>query len=138
MTAETKTGSRKGSTARAVLWLLAGIVGLWFGFFVLNISGGADGLGTGEKALRIVFAIVWFAFWIVVMAANALKLSAPSRSTRVAPRTVGEAGERPSGGTADAAGFEARLRALASLKKDGLISDEEYQRKRDELMREKW
>ncbi len=138
MTAEAKTGSRKGSTVRAVLWLLAGIVGLWFGFFVLNISGGADGLGTGEKALRIVFAIVWFTFWIVVMAANALKLSASSRSKRGAPRAVGAADERPAGETADAAGFEARLRGLASLKKDGLISEEEYQRKRDELMREKW
>jgi len=138
MTAEAKTGSRKGSTVRAVLWLLAGIVGLWFGFFVLNISGGADGLGTGEKALRIVFAIVWFTFWIVVMAANALKFSASSRSKRGAPRAVGAAVEGPAGETADPAGFEARLRALASLKKDGLISEEEYQRKRDELMREKW
>lgn len=137
MTAEAQTGSRKGSTVRAVLWLLAGIAGLWFGFFVLNISGGADGLGTGEKALRIVFAIVWFTFWIVVMAANALKLSASSRSKRGAPPAAGAADERPAGGT-DAAEFETRLRAIASLKKDGLISEEEYQRKRDELMREKW
>ncbi|MFN3921716.1 MAG: SHOCT domain-containing protein [Caldimicrobium sp.] len=34
--------------------------------------------------------------------------------------------------------FETRLRKLESLKKDGLITEEEYQRKRKEIMDEKW
>lgn len=31
-----------------------------------------------------------------------------------------------------------RLRDLEALKKDGLISEEEYRRKREEIMKEKW
>ena len=31
-----------------------------------------------------------------------------------------------------------RLRTLEKLKSDGLITDEEYRRKREEMMREKW
>jgi len=34
--------------------------------------------------------------------------------------------------------FESRLRKLESLKKDGLITEEEYQQKRGEIMKEKW
>ncbi|MCJ7593156.1 MAG: SHOCT domain-containing protein [Desulfobacterales bacterium] len=34
--------------------------------------------------------------------------------------------------------FAARLRDLEGLKKDGLLSEEEYQRKRAEIMDEKW
>lgn len=34
--------------------------------------------------------------------------------------------------------FAVRLRDLEALKKDGLISDWEYQSKRDEIMKEKW
>ena len=34
--------------------------------------------------------------------------------------------------------FDARLRRLNKLKEDGLISDEEFQAKRDEIMRERW
>jgi hypothetical protein len=34
--------------------------------------------------------------------------------------------------------FESRLRKLESLKKDGLITDEEYQQKQGEIMKEKW
>lgn len=36
------------------------------------------------------------------------------------------------------AGFETKLRGLESLRKDGFVSEEEYQRKREEFMREKW
>jgi hypothetical protein len=34
--------------------------------------------------------------------------------------------------------FAARLRDLEELKKDGLLSDEEYGRKRAEIMQGKW
>jgi len=34
--------------------------------------------------------------------------------------------------------FETKLRKLESLKKDGLITDEEYIQKRKEIMDEKW
>jgi cytochrome c-type biogenesis protein CcmH/NrfG len=34
--------------------------------------------------------------------------------------------------------FETKLRKLESLKKDGLITDEEYKQKRKEIMDKKW
>lgn len=34
--------------------------------------------------------------------------------------------------------FEAKLRKLAKLKEDGLINEEEYERKRAEIVRERW
>jgi hypothetical protein len=34
--------------------------------------------------------------------------------------------------------FDAKLRKLARLKEDGLLSEEEYQRKRDEIVRQPW
>lgn len=34
--------------------------------------------------------------------------------------------------------FETRLRKLNRLREDGLITEEEFQRKREEILREKW
>ena len=34
--------------------------------------------------------------------------------------------------------FETRLRKLNRLKEDGLITEEEFQKKREEILREKW
>ena len=34
--------------------------------------------------------------------------------------------------------FETRLKKIESLKKDGLISEKEYQHKREDIMKEKW
>ena len=34
--------------------------------------------------------------------------------------------------------FETRLRKLNSLKEDGLITEEEFQKKREEILREQW
>lgn len=70
------------SRARAVFWLIVSIVGVWFGFFVLQITGEAKDLGGGEKALRIVFAVVWFLFWIAAMVYNVLNYQAAAREKR--------------------------------------------------------
>ncbi len=34
--------------------------------------------------------------------------------------------------------FETRLRKLNTLREDGLITEEEFQKKREEILREKW
>jgi hypothetical protein len=41
-------------------------------------------------------------------------------------------------GQAPAIDFEAKLRKLESLKKDGLISEDEYRQKREGILKEKW
>jgi hypothetical protein len=105
------------------------IAAIWFGLFLMNIDVPPDA-GGGVKTLRIVFAIVWFTFWIVAVLHNAMTLWArPRPATTEVPPPAG--GEVP-------ADFEARLRKLEALKKDGLLSEDEYRKKRKEIMREKW
>ncbi|MGZ5514817.1 MAG: SHOCT domain-containing protein [Candidatus Aminicenantales bacterium] len=127
------------SRLRSILGLALGVVGLWFGFAVLNLTNQAD-LGGGEKALRIVFGIVWFTFWVGAMVYNVLNLYSQSRSKRTesqpAAATIVAAG--PGDRQGEPSDFEARLRKLESLRKDGLVSEDEYQRKRGEFLREKW
>lgn len=127
------------SRVRSILGVLLAIVGLWVGFAILNLTNQTD-LGGGEKALRIVFGIVWFTFWVGAMVYNVLNLYSQSRSTRTesqpAAATVASAGAGDRQG--EPSDFETRLRKLESLRKDGLVSEDEYRRKRDEFLREKW
>ena len=45
---------------------------------------------------------------------------------------------QPGGAQAQEIGFEMRLRQLEALKKDRLLTEEEYQRKRAEILGETW
>lgn len=127
---KTDKGATGKSRFRSIVGLALAIIGLWFGFFVLNIAGRAGDAGGGEKALQIVFGIVWFTFWIGAMVYNALNYFARSRSSRTGSPSKGDGEER--------ADFDTRLRKLESLKEDGLLSENEYLRKREELLKEKW
>jgi hypothetical protein len=120
--------------------LIVAIIGLWFGFLILNITGEMSDLGGGEKALRIVFGIVWFTFWVGAMVYNVLNLSASSRAKKSdKARTAGTRAESALGDRKEEKpDFEARIRKLESLRKDGLVSEEEYRRKREEFLQEKW
>jgi hypothetical protein len=77
-------GTTVKSRAHSIFWLIVSIVGLWAGFFILNIGDKTIELGGGEKALRIVFAVVWFLFWIGAMVYNVLNLGAASRAKKAA------------------------------------------------------
>jgi multisubunit Na+/H+ antiporter MnhE subunit len=70
----------KRTRFRSILGLAGGIIGLIAGFVVLNLGG--DDLSAGEKALRIVFGIVWFTFFVGMMIANSLNLAAVSRAKK--------------------------------------------------------
>jgi Short C-terminal domain len=135
-----KNVSVKRSPLRSVLGIIGGILGLIIGLAILNLGGKAADLGAGEKALRIIFGIVWFTFCIGMMALNALNLSSLSRARKNKSASIAaESAESPAGNRPEGAvDFETRLRKLESLRRDGLVSEEEYQRKREELLREKW
>lgn len=81
---DTQQGKPRKSRVRSTIWLVVSIVGLWAGFFILNIGDKTIELGGGEKALRIVFAVVWFLFWIGAMVYNVLNLGAASRAKKAA------------------------------------------------------
>ena len=79
----------------------------------------------------IIFSVAWATgcIAIIVTAVKALRLVKKGK-IEIA-EIVGTSGETEGD-------FAVRLRDLEALKKDGLISDGEYQRKRAEIMQEKW
>ena len=68
------------SRFRSIVWLVVSAAAVWFGFWLLNLAGQADDPGAGVKALKIVFGIVWFVFWIGAMIYNALNYRAAGRA----------------------------------------------------------
>ncbi len=133
-----ETGAGR-SPVRSVIGLIVSVIGLWAGFGILELTGRAADMGSGQKALRIVFAIVWFLFWLGALLYHALNLWSRSRAKGKGPSPAGAAGApRPEAQGEKPADFETRLRGLESLRKDGLISEEEYRAKRENLMRENW
>ena len=78
-----------------------------------------------------IFLLIWEAGCIAILV-NAVKALKLMRSGKIEIAEInGRAGEE--GGS-----FAARLRGLDALKKDGLISDDEYREKRVEIIQKKW
>jgi len=78
-----------------------------------------------------IFSLIWSAVCIALIV-NAVKALRLIKKGKIEIAELGV----PTGETGS--DFAARLRDLEALKKDGLISDEEYQAKRDEIIQEKW
>ncbi len=68
------------SPFRSVLGIVIAVALMIFGFIVLNLGG--DDLSGGEKALRIVFGIVWFTFCVGMMIYNVLNYGARKRANK--------------------------------------------------------
>lgn len=68
------------SPFRSVVGLVVAVLLMIFGFVVLNLGG--DDLSGGEKALRIVFGIVWFTFCVGMMITNVLNYGARKRAQK--------------------------------------------------------
>jgi|WetSurMetagenome_2_1015567.scaffolds.fasta_scaffold139253_2 hypothetical protein len=70
--------SSKKTPFRSVLGIIVAVLLMIVGFGVLNLGG--DDLSGGEKALRIVFGIVWFTFCVGMMILNVLNYGARKRA----------------------------------------------------------
>jgi hypothetical protein len=110
-----RVGVRPGKPVSA-LGLAAGLLFVVLGLTVIIPLFGA-------------FGVVWTALAAVIAAYHGYNLV----STRGLPTYQAEV--RAPGPAAD---FDDRLRRLAKLREDGLLSEEEYQRKRGEILREQW
>ena len=85
------------------------------------------------------FAIAVGAFFIIWIAACVSILVYFSRLLKTAPDASADSlAEIRIEDDAPGTDFETRLRRLESLKKDGLISDDEYRLKRSCVLQEKW
>lgn len=96
-----------------------------FGFSFIFIA-------EGEAAIfAAIFVFIWEVVCIAILA-NAVKLLKRIRNGKIEVVEIsGLAGE-------DENNFAPKLRDLEALKTDGLISDEEYRDKREEILNKKW
>lgn len=105
----------------AALFMVFGI-GLFIGIM--------DELGEAMPFVGFFF-VIWTAVCIIIMvhAVKSLRLIKKGKiEIAEIDTTVGEA----------ESDFAERLRSVEALKRDGLISDDEYRKKRSEIMKENW
>jgi hypothetical protein len=86
------------------------------------------------------FSIVWLLACLGIIGYGLVNLSTYSKKDKKRiPLTAGDVVEISSGERdAEGGDFEARLRKVEALRRDGLISEEEHKRKREEILAEKW
>lgn len=109
------------------------VFGLVFFFVVMRE------IPPSEDALQILIPAFFLIFIgglvaIIVVYLRVLKTGAKAEAGSLLEFQF-ESDSNQSGDTGD---FDARLRKLAGLHKDGLVTDTEYNEKREALLREKW
>lgn len=98
-----------------------GVFGLFF--MGLLIREGA-GIGVG-------FMVLWFVVLGVIIVYYVYNLKSKTGVIEIDTETG-------TPGTETGADFETRIRKLERLRKDGLLTDEEYRTKKSEILSEKW
>lgn len=111
-----------------VMGLIVAVAMLAFGVFFFNAVLSDSG---GEPGPAIGFGVLWFLVLGVIIFYYAFFLK--SRKGVVEIET--EAAPTKTDAAPD---FDARLRKLEGLKKDGLVTEDEYRVKRAEILGEKW
>jgi hypothetical protein len=115
------------SPTRTVLWaqIILGVLFLPLGLVFFSISEGE------ARRFVAIFSVIWTVacMAIIVTAVKTLRLV---KQGKIEIAEIDVTGGETEGD------FAVRLRDLEALRKDGLISDGEYQRKRAEIMQEKW
>lgn len=118
------------------------VFGLVFGGVIAQETGGE----TGMKTLLGLFLLIWIGVCVAMIVVYARILSrggAPGDRSLVdlhldsPSRFQGQEPPHPDG-AGPGGDFEARLRKLEALKRDGLLSESEYRDKREQILREKW
>ena len=110
------------------------VFGLVFGFIVLKETPSSE---TGQKLLMGMFFLIWAVVCISIIVAFARVLSKQKnfQGKSLVDLYVEEPHDPSAAKNSD---FETRLRKLEQLKKDGLITEQEYQAKRAQILNEKW
>jgi len=105
--------------------IVLGVLFMAFGLVFLFVAEGE------ARPYMAIFSVIWAAacMAIIIHAAKALRLISKGK-IRVA--------ELQDSATDRESDFGTRLRDLEALRKEGLISEQEYQKKRAEIMDEKW
>ncbi len=115
---------------KAVTWmgLAAALAMLVFGVFFLNL---VTKDGGGEPGPAGAFMLVWFVVLGIIIVYGIYNLTSRKGVVEIdAESSAPDAKPNPD--------FDDRLRKLESLRKDGLVTDEEFAAKRAQIMAEKW
>lgn len=115
----------------AVLFLLFGVIFFWV---VMSETSSSEG---GLRMVQVAFLVVWVFGCLAIVIVNLrifVKASIPGDASLF--EVEDDACEQQA--TASDAAFDIRLRKLESLRKEGLITEDEYERKRAEMLGERW
>lgn len=114
-------------TARAffIVQIVLGVLFMAFGLVFVFVAEGE------ARPFVAIFSIIWVAgcVAIIVHAAKSLRLIKKGKI---------QVAEVHDGAVETQRGFATKLRELEALRKEGLISEEEYRKKRAEIMAEEW
>ena len=133
---ENKIASVRPSPLASIIGIIGGIVFLIFGFIFLAAAPGDAGGGEFVSF----FFLIWFVVCGGIVVYNIRNLATYSAGDKDRiPLTASDVveiapGQDGSGGN----DFAARLRQLEALRLDKLINEEEYNKKRKEILEEKW
>ena len=104
--------------------VVAAAMGLFGLFFMGILINEGAGIGVG-------FMVLWLAVLAVIIVYYVYNLKSKTGVIEIDT-------ENGTPGIETAADFETRIRKLERLKKDGLLTDDEYRTKRSEILSEKW
>ncbi|GER92391.1 hypothetical protein A45J_0106 [hot springs metagenome] len=126
-----KIASVRPSPLASKITIVMLVIFLFFGLFLMSDA--------SDSAFISLFRIVWISACIGGIIYSIKNLSTYSRSEKnKIPITSTDVVEIDESGEPEGKDFETRLRKLESLRKDGLITEEEYKQKRKEILEEKW
>ena len=112
---------------------IMGIIGMIV-MMILGISFMSD-MPEGGSLFMLIWVLIGLA-GIVYFIANLISFSgSPAKNV---PLTAGDVIEIAPDDKEPSPDFESKLRKIEALKKDGLLSEEEYRQKRDEIINQKW
>lgn len=115
--------------ASAIVMIVMGILFLAFGVVLVDAAEGE------ARPFALMFGILWVVVCIGIVVYGLCILSR-GKAPAIAVLDVESATEGEN--RAEGTDFDAKLRKLERLRKERLISEEEYRRKRTEIMAEKW
>jgi hypothetical protein len=115
---------------------LSGIAMIVAGIVFLAFSAVPFMTAEGEaRPFAMIFGVVWVLMCVGFVVYGAYILVSAKPSIGIVYDIEGGA---PTGGSNTDNDFDARLRKLEKLKQDGLISEDEYRRKREEIVKDPW
>jgi len=133
MNNQRKIASIRPSPLASKITIVMLVIFLFFGLFLMS-----DGPGSGETSFSL-FRMIWVIACIGGIIYSIRNLSTYSNEQKSKlPATATDVIEIQSERETGTEDFETKLRKLESLKKNGLITEEEYKQKRKEIMDEKW